>query len=357
MVVSTDQRYALEIEGLSAGYEGQDVLHGVSFVLKPGEIACLLGPSGCGKTTLLKTLAGFNTVSAGQVTIGGRLLSSTTVNVSPEHRAIGMVFQDFALFPHFSVNENIAFGLDRLGRQKRKQTVAQLLDLVGLHGFGEQYPHELSGGQQQRVALARALAPEPSLLLLDEPFSSLDAELRGRLSLDIRDILKQRNATALMVTHDQQEAFAMADQVGILKDGVLQQWDSPFNLYHEPANRFVANFIGRGTLLEGVMRSGEAIETELGLLIGNRAYRWPEGHPVDVLLRPDDVVEDRRSSLSARIVGKVFAGSSTLYRLELKSGKRIEILCPSHHDYELNESLPIRVQADHLIAFERHETV
>lgn len=347
--------FALEISELSAGYEGVDVLHDISFVLKPGEIACLLGPSGCGKTTLLKTLAGFNSVSAGQLTIAGRLLANSKLNTPPEHRAIGMVFQDFALFPHFSVAQNIAFGISSLKRKDRARTVRQLLELVGLHGFDEQYPHELSGGQQQRVALARAMAPEPALLLLDEPFSSLDAELRGRLSLDIRDILKQRKATALMVTHDQQEAFAMADQVGILKDGILQQWDSPFNLYHEPANRFVANFIGRGTLLQGVMKNNTSIETELGLLVGNRAYRWPDGHPVDVLIRPDDLVEDSESKLDVRIVGKVFAGSSTLYRIALASGKRLEILCPSHQDYLVGDQLPVRVEADHLIAFERRE--
>src|SRR5690606_38659204 len=191
---------------------------------------------------------------------------------------------------------------------------------IHLKDLGNQYPHEISGGQQQRVALARAMAPEPAIILLDEPFSNLDAELRRRLSMDVRDILKLRGISALLVTHDQQEAFAVCDQIAVLKAGELQQWDTPYNLYHEPANRFVAGFVGQGSFVRGIMLSPEALESELGVISGNRVYPWSQGTPVQVLIRPDDLVHDEHASLHLPVVGKTFAGTSTLYRFRLPSG-------------------------------------
>jgi iron(III) transport system ATP-binding protein len=267
-----------------------------------------------------------------------------------------MVFQDYALFPHLSVKENIRFGLRKQNDREQNGTVKRLLELVRLEGVAHRYPHELSGGQQQRVALARALAPSPDLLLLDEPFSNLDTELRKRLSLEVRDILKELRISAILVTHDQQEAFAFSDHIGLLHGGKLQQWDIPFNLYHEPCNRSVADFIGEGCFLPGVIGSEtNTVTTEFGTLMGNRAYRWPPGTPVEILLRPDDIVLSDFGGITATVVEKVFSGSATLYTLSLPTGSRVEALLPSHRNYAINETVQINTEADHLIAFSREE--
>ena len=218
----------------------------VSFSLERGGIACLVGPSGCGKTTILRCIAGFERITDGEILLNGVVLSGLRTRVAPEKRRFGMVFQDYALFPHLTVADNVAFGLHGLNARTRRARVAEVLAAVGLEGMERAWPHELSGGQQQRVALARALAPKPHLLLLDEPFSNLDAELRERLAREVREILKASDITAILVTHDQREAFAVADEIGILQRGHIEQWDSPYNLYHWPASRFVASFRRRG---------------------------------------------------------------------------------------------------------------
>ena len=254
----------LEVEDLRHSYgEGnllRQVVRGVSFSLDRGAIGCLIGPSGCGKTTVLRCIAGFETVQHGSIRLNGQTVSGLGTLVPPEERRIGMVFQDYAIFPHLSVADNIGFGLHRLARGERIARIHELARLVRLAEELDKYPHEISGGQQQRVALARALAPRPELLLLDEPFSNLDVELRERLSLELREIIKASGATAVLVTHDQQEAFAIADLVGILHDGRIQQWDVAYNLYHRPANRFVADFIGQGVFLPARALDGERLE-------------------------------------------------------------------------------------------------
>jgi iron(III) transport system ATP-binding protein len=271
-----------------------------------------------------------------------------------------MVFQDYALFPHLTVEENVAFGLGRKQPQDARLRVRQLLATVGLHGQGDKFPHELSGGQQQRVALARALAPRPELILLDEPFSNLDVGLRERLSLEVREILKREGSTAIMVTHDQHEAFAMADEIGIMYEGRIQQWDVPYNLYHRPTNRFVADFIGQGVLLPGIVVGGTNVEMELGKLVSDVPVECSEtctdchdGCDVDVLLRPDDVVHDDRSPLQAEVLHKAFRGADILYTLRLTSGAEVLSLVPSHHNHALGEKIGIRLDADHVIAFKK----
>ncbi|SHF15987.1 iron(III) transport system ATP-binding protein [Modicisalibacter ilicicola DSM 19980] len=343
----------LHVDDLECRYGATVVTRQVNFSLTRGDLCCLLGPSGCGKTTLLRAIAGFEPVAAGSIALDGRVLSDPTTLVAPEKRQIGMVFQDYALFPHLSIVDNVAFGLRRLPGDQRRQRVDELLELVGLTHLGKRYPHELSGGQQQRVALARALAPQPRLLLLDEPFSNLDVELRRQLSQEVRRILKKLGISAIMVTHDQQEAFALADQVGVLHGGHLQQWDTPYNLYHEPATRFVANFIGQGFFIPGTMQDRETVNTEIGDIAGNRAYPFEIGAPVDVLLRPDDIVLDQQSALEARVEQRTFTGASTLYRLRLPSQQVVEASFNSHHEFAPGESIPVRIQADHLILFER----
>ncbi|MPQ69727.1 MULTISPECIES: ABC transporter ATP-binding protein [Pseudomonas] len=340
----------LNLHDLACGYQAQRVVQNLNLHLNSGDIGCLLGASGCGKTTTLRAIAGFEPVHEGEIQLAGNVISRAGFTLAPEKRRIGMVFQDYALFPHLSVADNIAFGI-RLHPRKTRIT-EEMLELVNLKGLGKRYPHELSGGQQQRVALARALAPEPQLLLLDEPFSNLDVELRRKLSQEVRDILKQRGTSAILVTHDQEEAFAVSDQVGVFKEGRLEQWDTPYNLYHQPQTPFVASFIGQGYFIRGQLSSQESVQTELGVLRGNRAYAWPLGGAVDVLLRPDDIVHAPDSALKATVLGKTFLGASTLYRLQLPSGSQLESIFPSHVDHLPGTSVGIRVTAEHLVLFQ-----
>lgn len=352
----------LELKEVSHAYGRHLVVDALSFSLEQGAIGCLLGPSGCGKTTVLRAIAGFEHVSCGEIRLNGVIVSSPARHLPPEQRKIGMVFQDYALFPHLSVADNIAFGLRGATGEPRRVRVAELLATVGLGGSGGQFPHELSGGQQQRVALARALAPKPHLLLLDEPFSNLDVDLRERLSLEVRDIIKRAGITAILVTHDQHEAFAVADEIGILHEGRIQQWDTPYNLYHRPANRFVADFVGQGVFLPGKVLNPREVQIELGTLCGNiptecfigcdvcdRACR------VSVLLRPDDIVHDDASATQAKVVSKAFRGAEFLYTLRLPSGMRVLSLVPSHHNHAIGERIGIRLDVDHVVVFRNTE--
>lgn len=351
----------LHVDAIRAGYrhgrEIKEIVHGLSFALARGEIGCLLGPSGCGKTTVLRAIAGFEPVLEGRISLGGRDLSSPGHTAAPEKRHVGVVFQDYALFPHLSVWENIAFGLRGLRSTERKERVDRLLALVGLAAFARQYPHELSGGQQQRVALARALAPQPDLLLLDEPFSNLDVDLRERLALEVRDILKELGTTAVLVTHDQHEAFAIADHIGVMRDGEILQWDNAYNLYHKPGNRFVADFIGLGVFAPGTVDlQGQVVDIELGKLplwqgIDVCATSDKHASKVDVLLRADDIIHDDASPLQAEVVRKAFRGADFLYTLKLPSGQKLLALVPSHHDHAIGEKIGIRLGADHVVTF------
>jgi iron(III) transport system ATP-binding protein len=334
------------------------VLQGLSFALERGEIGAIVGSSGCGKTTLLRAIAGFVPVSEGEVVIDGLSVSGPGFTAPPEKRGVGLVFQDYALFPHLTVADNVAFGLRGPGKAERSARVAEMLELVGLAGHAARYPHELSGGQQQRVALARALAPRPALLLMDEPFSSLDVDLRARLGTEVRQILKASGTSAILVTHDQQEAFAMADRIGVMRAGVLEQWDRPYELYHQPATRYVADFIGQGVFLPGQVLNARHVRIELGDLAGEVPVPCEQGcgacgkqcH-VDVLLRPDDVVHDDASPMKAEVVRKVFRGGDFLYSLRLASGREVLALVPSHHDHAIGEQIGIRLDADHVVSF------
>ena len=348
----------LQLINLTVSYGKRAVVEHLSMALPRGTVGCLLGPSGCGKTTVLRAIAGFEPIGAGEIWLDGDLVSSPQRQVPPEQRRIGMVFQDHALFPHLTVAANVAFGLR--GVPDAAQRAQQMLDTVGLGGTGSRYPHQLSGGQQQRVALARALAPSPRLLLLDEPFSNLDIELRERLGGELRATLKAAGTTALLVTHDQHEAFAIADEIGIMSGGHVQQWDSAYNLYHRPANRFVADFVGQGVFLPGTVRMGQHIQMELGMLESEQPIRCTEhgdicdtGCSVDVLLRPDDVVHDDASPVTAEVIAKAFRGAEFLYTLRLSSGASVLSLVPSHHNHAIGERIGIRLEADHVVAYKR----
>ncbi len=344
----------LNLTDITCRYDDRLAVRGLSLRVPRGSIVGLLGPSGCGKTTVLRAIAGFHPLEGGEIHIGDRLVSAVGFTLPPEKRRLGVVFQDYALFPHLTVAGNVGFGLRQLSRTERERIEAEMLALVGLPEMAERYPHELSGGQQQRVALARALAAKPDLVLFDEPFSSLDVELRERLSAELREILKRQGTSAVLVTHDQHEAFAMGDHVGIMHDGRLVQWDTPYNLYHQPCCRFVADFIGQGVFLKGTLLTPDTVETEIGIYKGHRPYGWSIGTPVDVLLRPDDIIPDPDGPLRGEIVHKAFKGAEILYTLRLPTGGRVLSLFPSHADHALGSRLGIRVQADHLIAFPQH---
>jgi iron(III) transport system ATP-binding protein len=351
----------LVLDSVSQAYARRQIIADLSFTLAEGAIGCLLGPSGCGKTTALRCIAGFEPIQSGSIRIGGETVSRPGWMLAAEKRRIGMVFQDYALFPHLTVAGNVGFGLRDTPRPAREARVTALLELVGLAAQAQHYPHQLSGGQQQRVALVRALAPRPRLILMDEPFSNLDVELRERLSLEVRDILRREASTALIVTHDQHEAFALADWVGVMHEGRIQQWDTPYNLYHEPANRFVADFVGQGALVPGQIINDHQVEIELGVLDGHIPVDCGTGGcgacvrhcTVDVLLRPDDIIHDDDSLLLAEVENKAFRGADFLYTLKLPSGQRALSLVPSHHDHAIGEKIGIRLAADHVVAFPR----
>jgi len=332
----------LVIDQLNVDYGDTPVVRGVSFSLKKGTIGSLLGPSGCGKTTLLRAIAGFEEPSSGMILINGMRVNTPNFSTPPERREIGMVFQEHALFPHLSVSDNIGFGLSRWSRSGRTSRIIELLKMIGLKESGDAYPHQLSGGQQQRIALARALAPRPKLLLLDEPFSNLDVELRTSLARELREILKLEQTTALLVTHDQNEAFAMADQIGVINQGKIEQWDSAYNLYHAPKTRFVADFIGEGVILPGVLDQPRRVGTEIGTA-STLDSSIVDGALVEVLIRPDDILleDNMANSISAEIIDKAFRGAEYLYTLKLQSGQKLLALCGSHKNYDVGEDVAI----------------
>lgn len=340
----------LQVDKVSKSYGDIAVSQSVNFSLNRGEIGCLLGPSGCGKTTLLRIIAGFEKIDKGEVLINGGIVSGAVIDVPPDKRSIGMVFQDYALFPHMTVAENVAFGLHGLSSQQKKGRVREMLFMVGLEGVGSKYPYEISGGQQQRIALARALAPQPELLLLDEPFSNLDAVLRDRLTVEVRNILKELGTTALLVTHNQNEAFSVADKIGVLFDGQMQQWADAYSLYHNPSNIEVATFVGEGSLLPGVVEGRGLVRCGLGVLSG-ADHGFEVGDRVELLIRPEDVVYTEKANLGARILDKSFRGPTILYKLELPCGQRCQALVSSHHDHQIGGRIGIKAEVDHLIAF------
>lgn len=346
----------LELVCVCKSYGKKRVLTNLSFSMEKGRIGCLLGPSGCGKTTVLRTIAGFETADSGNIFINGQVVFSNNDCLAPEKRHIGMVFQDYALFPHLSVSDNIGFGLRNIAPEQRRHRIEELLHVVGLSEASSSFPHELSGGQQQRVALARALAPRPDLLLMDEPFSNLDVTLRERLSTEVREILKENDISALMVTHNQQEAFAMADVIGVLHQGNLEQWDTAHDLYHRPASRIVADFIGEGVLLPGRVVGNDSVETGMGVLKGSFTHPCKKGCPANVLIRPEDIVHTHNSSLKAKILKKTFRGANILYTLQLPSRDQILALVPSHHNHQLGQEIGIVPQVEDIILFSQENS-
>jgi iron(III) transport system ATP-binding protein len=345
-----ESHHVLSIHDLFCSYDQTPVVKSANFHLKPGEIGCLLGPSGCGKTTILRAIAGFQAISNGEIKVDEKLIANNQKQLPPEKRSVGMVFQDYALFPHLSVLDNVQFGLSRKNENSETRAM-EMLETVQLDHLANRFPHELSGGQQQRVALARALAPQPKLILLDEPFSNLDTELRRSLSLEVRDILKAQNTSAILVTHDQEEAFTVADKIGVMMNGRIQQWGTPYDLYHEPVSREIASFIGKGSFIPAKIESTHNISSELGLSNSEHPLLHNIGEEVDLLVRPEDIVCAMDSPLTAEVTEKHFWGASCFYGLKLPSGRMVSTVLSSHLNFSIGDQIGIRFAADHVVTF------
>ena len=344
----------LELRYVSCAYEtGRPAVQEISFAAREGEILCLLGPSGCGKTTILRAIAGFEPVRSGQIFLSGQLVSSPDVMTPTENRRVGMVFQEYALFPHLRVQDNIAFGLRHLARKERAVRVQEMLRLTGLEGFERRYPHELSGGQQQRVALARALVQNPVVLLLDEPFSNLDPDMAGRMRQELHDLLRRTKTTTVLVTHDHDEAFAMADRIAVLNQGRLEQFDTPEMMYHMPATTFVADFVGQADFIPGTVSQGR-VHTELGEFPDT--IECKDGTAVVVMIRPDDIHLVPTEGARSRVLSRQFRGSENLYTVSLPSGQIVHSSQGSTSVYRAGTTVELRVLATHTVLFRLEES-
>lgn len=346
----------LTLKDVAVSYNGCAVIEDVSLSLAAGEIGCLLGPSGCGKTSLLRAIAGFEPLSLGEIMLHDRVVSKPGHMIATEQRRIGMVFQDYALFPHLSIFDNVAFGLRHVKAGEREKRVMELLKLVGLKQLRNAHPHQLSGGQQQRIALIRAMAPRPDILLMDEPFSSMDTDLREQLAHEVRELIKHDGITALLVTHDQMEAYAMADVIGVVGNGKLHQWDSGYQIYHNPIDRFVAGFIGQGVMLPGRVIDQSRVETELGVIHGELPTELDINSRIELLLRPDDVLHDDDSDIKLKVIARAFRGAEYLYTLMLPSGLLIYCMVQSHHNHSIGESIGIKLEMEDLPMFALSDT-
>ncbi len=346
-----EPRTVLELRKVTCAYDAEHpAIQEISFTVREGETLCVLGPSGCGKTTTLRAIAGFEPVVAGEVHLEGRLVSTPGMLVPTERRRVGMVFQDYALFPHLRVAENIAFGLRHLPSDQRTAQVQTMLALTSLSGFERRYPHELSGGQQQRVALARALAQKPVVLLLDEPFSNLDPDMTGKMREELHALLRRTGTTSILVTHDHEEAFAMADRVAVLNNGRLEQFDTPEAIYHTPSTPFVADFVGQADFIPGTLQNG-SVSTEIGEFPNQGRYQG--GPSVMVMIRPDDVHIVPSAHCTARIIARQFRGSENLYTIGLPSGHVVHSSEASTNVYPLGTPVKLQVIATHTVLFER----
>ncbi len=343
----------LEIKNLTCGYGKEIAVEDVNFSVRKGERFCLIGPSGCGKSTILRAIAGFHKPKSGEIIINKELVSDVKNIVPTQKRRVGMVFQDHALFPHLSVRDNVTSGLWAFSKNEKARIATKYMEIMGIRLLANRFPHQLSGGQQQRVALARALAPRPLLLLMDEPFSNLDLDLRLKMGEEISELLKANDITCVMVTHDQQDAFIMGDKLGVMSHGRLLQWDSPHNIYHKPANRFVAEFIGDGVLVDGMVNGTNNIETELINLNIKENNNLIAGTKVHVLIRPEDVLLDRSGNIKAKILKRTYKGPEILYTLMVNHSIRLMASFSSHSYFSVGDEVGVKLKLDHVIVFKK----
>ncbi len=333
---------AIRCFGLSKQFGNVCAVEQVDFAVDNGEKMVLIGPSGCGKTTLLRLIAGFEMPTAGTLAVGGDLVAGPEQALPPEKRRVGMVFQDYALFPHMDVWHNVAYGVR--DKSMRESRVGEVLELVGLSGMQRRLPHELSGGEQQRVALARALAPGPAVVLLDEPFSNLDAGLRARVRAEVRQILSDAGTSAIFVTHDQEEALFFGDRIAVMHWGRIEQVDTPERIFHQPISPFVARFMGIADFLPAKVQ-GDVLLTELGMI--PRPLEAKDGAKVEVMVRPDDISIRPEEAGQGRVVERVFQGAHNLYKVELPSGTTIHSLRLHYQSYSEGERVSVRIDPGH----------
>ena len=346
----------ITLDHVSLTYPGASTpaIEDVSFSVSEGDLVAILGPSGCGKTTVLRVIAGFERPVRGQVIIKGQSVAGPDTWVEAEHRGVGMVFQDYALFPHLTVAQNVAFGLRGVPQHSRREKIREILALVGLEHVGTHYPGSLSGGQQQRVALARALAPRPSVLLLDEPFSSLDPDMAERMRDELLDILERTGSTTILVTHDHEDALDMADNVAVLNAGRMEQFGTPDGIYHTPTTAFVADFVGQADFVPGHVADGKVI-TEIGTFNNIRSFE--DQTQVVVLVRPDDVRIRPCETAQAQVLRRHFRGSENLYRIVLPSGQLLYSSESSTVIYPVGTNVEVHVEAIHTVMFPQDEYV
>jgi len=341
----------LQIENVSLSIDGSSILEHLNLNVHEHEILSIIGPSASGKSSLLRMIAGFENINSGKIKLNNSIVDDIVTKVEPQNRNIGIIFQDLALFPHLNCKDNILFGISKNRIDQKLNRLDRLASLLGISEILESFPHEISGGQQQRVAIARALAPKPEILLLDEPFSALDEELKETLMMDVKKLLKEEKITTIVITHNIKEAFQLSDKIAFLDKKKIMQCDTAYNLYHKPLTKEIAQFCGIGSFINGSVVDTNHVSTSLGILFGDTS-KFAQGSKVVVMIRPDDIIHDDDSTQSAKVIEKIFHGSDFLYKLELIKGETLFCYTSSHHNHAINEVIGIKPEIDHLIIFE-----
>ena len=340
----------LNLQSVKIALDSKVILDDVNLKIDTGEIVSLMGSSASGKTSLIRSIAGFHNISSGTIQIDGQVVDDSIRRSDVAMRNVGVIFQDLALFPHLTVRENICFGLNNIDSTQQQNRAKKLEDLLSIENITNRYPNQISGGQQQRVAIARAIAPKPNLLLLDEPFSALDYELKDNLMNDIMKLIKSENITAILITHSAEEAFKMSDKIAFISNNTITQFANPYDIYHRPASKEIANFFGISSYIKAKITDSSHIKCILGDFVG-MVDQYNKDAKVDLLIRPDDIIHDDDSLFSAKVTEKTFRGSDFLYELELKDGQKIFCYAPSHHNHQVNEVIGIKLDLDHLVIF------
>ena len=340
----------LNLQSVRIALDSKVILDDVNLKIDTGEIVSLMGSSASGKTSLIRSIAGFHNISSGVIQIDGQIVDDSIRRSDVGMRNVGVIFQDLALFPHLTVRENICFGLNNIDSAQQLNRAKKLEGLLSIENITNRYPNQISGGQQQRVAIARAIAPKPNLLLLDEPFSALDYELKDNLMNDIMKLIKSENITAILITHSAEEAFKMSDKIAFISNNTITQFANPYDIYHRPVSKEIANFFGISSYIEAKITDSSHINCILGDFVG-MVDQYNKDDKVDLLIRPDDIIHDDNSLFFAKVTEKTFRGSDFLYELELKDGQKIFCYAPSHHNHQVNEVIGIKLDLDHLVIF------